>query len=459
MGRRVLLLVTILFCGGSSEVAWRLRNIGVSTEGCWLLPGKLRGPAVSVQAHQEVPVPDGVTVSIDNAFGRVTVKEGAAKSVRIALESVVYLPGEQKAREAGSKVAIETHLEGGTLKVGTNREALTRDGQLLGTGLETHFDIEVPPKTAVQIKGEHGAVSVSGVASARVDSSFADLKVSDVSGTASLVSRHGDVSVTDVGGALDLESHFGDVSVGRSGPTTLKVDHGDLTLDHASSAKVELKNGDFKGNDIQGVLDFEGEHSGVEISGVKGRCSIATSYKDVEVEGAEGDLKVKTEHGGLNATKIGGNVEADVSFDDVSLGNVAGNVQVTVVHGGFKGEDLARGARLNVSGDDVTLSGFRGPVEVETTRGSVELKPAGPLVDPITVTTTNGGISLEVPQGSRFDLDATVNSGDLTVESIPQFVQTLRSSSRVTGKLAGGGSVVRLSARTGDVSVGAQSKP
>jgi DUF4097 and DUF4098 domain-containing protein YvlB len=460
-GRKVLLLITLLASGGSVEALWRLREVGVRPAGCWfLLPDRFRGRSFNFPFEKTLEIPAGTSLAVDNAFGRVIVREGKAGVVRIRLENVVYSRDEARARGVASKVVIETHLEGTTLRVGTNRQDLEGRGELKDAGLETHLDLEVPPGTSAEVRNAHGNVEVADVAAARLDNSFGDVRLANVKGAASVVSRHGDVTLTNVGGNLSLETHYGDASiVNAAGTAAVKMEHGDLSLDHTGAADVELKNGDMKGGDIAGAFVFQGEHAEVDVSGVKGACSVATTYRDVKVSEVAGDLKVKTEHGSLTATGVGGGVSADVSFDDVSLASIKGWVEATVVHGGFKGEGLEKGARVNASGDDVVLERFRGPVTIQASRGSVELKPSGPLVDPVIVTTTNGGITLEVPSGSRFDLDASVNSGDLAVSSIPQFVSTLSSTSHVTGKLGGGGSAVRLAAQQGDVSVEAQGKP
>jgi DUF4097 and DUF4098 domain-containing protein YvlB len=459
-GKKIVLFLVIMLSGGGIETAWRLRNLGVNPEGCFFLPGRLRGPATTLPSEQRVAVPDGTVVVVDNAFGPVTLKEGDPKSVHVELQSVVYLSPEQKAREVASKVAIEARLEGRVLKVGTNRQALESQGELRDAGLETHLLITLPPKTPVEVHSDHGTVTLSDVAGAKLDTSFSDIHLTNVDGPLSLVSRHGDVSASGVTGALDVESHFGDVNLQTvSGAATLKVDHGDLNLDHAGPSKVDLKYGDFKGGDIRGTFEFVGEHAGVAVSEVKTSCTITTNYRDVEAKEIGGDLKVKADHGSLDASTVAGLVDAEVSYDDVHLSSVKGTATVSVVHGGFHGEGLDKGAHLNVSGDDVELSTFQGPVAIETTRGSVNLKPSKPLVDPVTVTTTNGGIVLAVPRGSRFDLEASVNVGDLSVASLPGLVASSQSSTRVQGKVAGGGNAVKLQAKEGDVSVESNEEP
>jgi hypothetical protein len=87
---------------------------------------------------------------------------------------------------------------------------------------------------------------------------------------------------------------------------------------------------------------------------------------------------------------------------------------------------------------------------VEVRRGSVELSPAGPLTEAVAVSTVNGGVRLEVPSGSRFQLLATSNRGEVQAE-LPGLSLREKSPTRVSATLLDGGAPVTLSADHGDV--------
>jgi hypothetical protein len=103
----------------------------------------------------------------------------------------------------------------------------------------------------------------------------------------------------------------------------------------------------------------------------------------------------------------------------------------------------------------VSLDGFQGPLEIEASRGSVHLVPQGALRDPIMAHTQHGGIHLEIPPGSRFDLEATARPGDIQVD-VPGFSMTRSEQGRVTGRLGTGGNTVRLATEGGDLSLTAR---
>jgi hypothetical protein len=107
---------------------------------------------------------------------------------------------------------------------------------------------------------------------------------------------------------------------------------------------------------------------------------------------------------------------------------------------------------VSVSGSDVAIEAFRGPIEVQAERAGVRLVPAAALQWPLTVRTTFGSIDLAVPDGSRFDLEASAQRGQLAL-SVPGLAVTRSEPSRVTGRLGAGGPPVKLSAENGDVRV------
>jgi hypothetical protein len=131
---------------------------------------------------------------------------------------------------------------------------------------------------------------------------------------------------------------------------------------------------------------------------------------------------------------------------------VGGHADVKVEHGGLHATSLAKGATVRASGDDVTLDGFRGGARIVASRGSVRLVPDEAINAPISVTAEHGGIALDVPPGSRFDLLASARPGNVSV-NVSDFIASESGASRVKGRVGQGGSAVTLEAQHGDVTV------
>ncbi len=186
---------------------------------------------------------------------------------------------------------------------------------------------------------------------------------------------------------------------------------------------------------------------------VTGRAQVETSFGDVRLERVGGDVMGRVEHGGVAASDVTGSVNLETTHNDVTLERVAGAVEAKVEHGGLAAKGLAHGARIRVTGSDVALDGFAGPVDVEVERGSARLAPGGVLDAEIAARATHGDVRLEIPEGSRFELEAESARGrvDAALEGLTVEDEDHRGQ-RASGRHAGGGVSVRLKA-DGDVTL------
>ncbi|HXB55759.1 MAG TPA: hypothetical protein VN461_13305 [Vicinamibacteria bacterium] len=452
--RKIGLLALILGLGAAFETTYTLRrHIDIGPAGCRVLGGKFYGKSFRFEEPSHHETPAGTRVEVVNAFGAVRLRAGTPGRVEVVLTKTVYLESEERARAFAARIVLRAEREGPVLRLFTNRNELERRDDV---GFETSFDIEVPPDTPVGVRNEHGGVVVREVARAEVESSFDTLEVAQIAGPVSLKNRHGDVHVSGVKGTLDLNARFGDVELEDvEGRVTLDLQHGKASGSRLGGLHATVAHGDLSVEGVGGDLEVKGEHTGVTVSDVSGGASVQTSFEGVTLTHVGGDARVRAEHGRVKATGVKGALWAQASFGGVELVDIGGPAEVTVEHGGLQGRDLQKGARVKASGDDVDLEGFRGPLAVEADRASVHLIPQGPLVDPISASTRHGGIHLEVPAGSRFDLEARTHRGEIQVD-VPGFTTTHAAAGSLTGRLAGGGSTVRLAAEGGDLSLTAR---
>ena len=456
--RKIAFLVLIVGFAATVETAWHVReDIHLGPEGCRVMGGRFYGPSWTFEAAAERAVAAGKAprLEVDNAFGAVNVTAGAPGSVKVRLRKVVFQPTEEKARAFADRVELRLTGDGELVRVATNRDEI---GRREDTGFETHFEIEAPPESVVEIRNEHGRVELSGVAAADVTASFDGVSIQRVMGDVKLEARHGDVAIDGVGGALELNSRHGNVSVaGVTGASKLDVQHGNLGLRRSASLEVDLAHGELEAESVGGDLVVRGQHAPVRGFDVVGRAHIETSFGEVRLERVGGELYARVQHGGITGSDVTGAANLETTHDSVTLERVAGPVEAVVQHGGVDAKGLARGARIRVSGSDVTLDGFSGPVDLEVDRGSARLAPGNPLDAEVVARVTHGELRLEVPEGSRFELAAESVRGrvDAPLEGLTAEDEG-HQGQRASGRHAGGGVSVRLKA-DGDVTL--ESRP
>jgi hypothetical protein len=458
--RKIGLLILLLGFGAVIETAWHVRgDVRIGPEGCRVIGGRFYGPSYSFEQTAERALAKGEAprLEVENAFGGVNVTAGDPGVVKVKLRKVVFLPTEEKARAFAERVELRLSGDGARVRVGTNRDELGRGQEV---GFETHLEIEAPAETAVEVRNEHGRVHLDGVANADIVSSFESVTIEKIAGAVKLEAGHGDVRVSGIGAGLDLTTRHGNVEVSDvAGASKLDVEHGDLSARKTGALDVAIQHGGFEAEGVAGDLVVRGGHAGVRASDVTGRAEVETSYEGIRLARVGGDVRATAQHGGVTAEDVAGGLFAETTHEGVSLHRVDGPVQVVVDHGGVEASGLAKGASVRTSGGDVSLDGFAGPVEVEVERGSVRLAPRAALAAEVTVSATNGEVRLEVPDGSRFDLEAESRRGELSAE-----VAGLTTSEtggepgrahRIAGKLGGGGVAVRLRA-DGDVTLEAK---
>ena len=450
---KVFLLLSILLFGGFLQAAWTVRNqVAFSPLGCRVLGGRFWGDSWSFESEARFDAPPSSAVEVRNAFGAVRVSKGQPGEVKVILRKVVWAGSEPAARDFASGLQIVGQREGDRLLLATNRDQF-ENGHQDRAGFETHLEIQVPPGTALKVRNQHGVVEASDLEQADLATSFESLRLTRVAKDATVEVRHGDASAQEIGGSLNLSARHGDAEVkGVVGRATLDVQHGNTSVSQVGGLSLTSAHGGVQIEDCRGELDVTAEHGDVTARGVEGRAQVATSFGDLDLERLKGEVRAKAQNGEVSITDAKGPVFAEASFNDVKLRQVASSAEVTVTHGGASIEDIEGNLRVKASGNDVDLSNVRGAIEVEVERGGASILPGGALTKPVAVKTTFGGIVLQVPAGSRFDLEVSSLRGEIGVDA-QGFTVSESGAGHFKGQLGGGGSLVKLASENGDVRV------
>lgn len=129
-------------------------------------------------------------------------------------------------------------------------------------------------------------------------------------------------------------------------------------------------------------------------------------------------------------------------------------VDITNTNGSLRLAGLDASIEGRTSNGRIQAEALTSPsVDVKTTNGRVFIGYARPLTDTdqVTIDSTNGGVTLTIPETSRLSLSADLTNGEFDVADLP--VQRTDTSSRrhFEGTLNGGGARVRMSTTNGSV--------
>jgi hypothetical protein len=448
--RKIGFLVLILLFGATVEIAWNVRESrwAIGPEGCRALGGRFYGPSFEFEETTERDIVPDVApeLEVTNAFGSVRILPAEGSSLTATLRKVVFQPTEEKAREFARRVDLRVEQDGGRLRVKTNRDDVARDSAV---GFETHLELRVPSRTTAVVRSDHGPVEAHGIASLDVRASFDDVRVENITGAVRIDVRQGMVEALEVGNGLTLKLRHGEADVTHvAGRADVDLQHGKLRIEDVAGLEAKVAFAEVNAGRVGGDVAIDGRRTALHVWNVTGRVEATTSFNDARFEHVGGDLKAKVDRGAVVAEDVEGALTAESTHGGVDLDEIKGPVEVTVRRAGLDARDLGAGARVRASDDDVSIAGSTGPLDVEVERGSVVLAPGAPITEPITVSAEEGSIRLEVPEGSRFDLEVRSRRDELDID-VPGLEITTSDAGEgrsAAGSLGDGGPKVTLTA-------------
>jgi DUF4097 and DUF4098 domain-containing protein YvlB len=242
------------------------------------------------------------------------------------------------------------------------------------------------------------------------------------------------------GSVPTVTANHGDVTLeGLAGPANVNADRGDVKADNVGGGiHARMGKGDFSAHGIAGDVSLQGRLDDVSISEVKGRVAL------------DGDF-----FGDTSLAHIAAPVHFRSSRTNVEVVSISG--ALTIDSGDLALNDAAGPVRISTSAKDVECTGITGDLRVEDGDGDISVGALVPLGE-IAVHNRNGAITLTVPQGAGFLLQATAKNGDIDSKlDLP--VTSAGQGHTIAGKVGGGGPRVELVTDHGDIEIATNDQP
>ncbi|MBT3318749.1 MAG: DUF4097 family beta strand repeat protein [Clostridia bacterium] len=184
----------------------------------------------------------------------------------------------------------------------------------------------------------------------------------------------------------------------------------------------------------------------------------------------------------LNVDNTSGSIEMDdMNFDDITIKSSSGNAVITNVtasnvdysltsgnttisssqfdslsvncsSGTVKIYDTVADTKVVCTSGSVVVDGIDGAVDVRAASGNVTVTAAKVEIEPITIRITSGNCKLYLYEGSAFDLEAKVTSGNINFD-MPVQISGNQNRKEVNGTVNGGGVTVDLKSTSGNVTI------
>ena len=201
------------------------------------------------------------------------------------------------------------------------------------------------------------------------------------------------------------------------------------------------------GGVIEVEVDTKGVTMGITFSDLRFEVEVsAPAGTDVEAHCADGSLMIT----GLRGHVTVNSADASVALNDlkgqVSLRSSDGSVTAKGLDGRLDASTKDGGLRVSGRFDDLDLESHDGQMDVEVASGST-------MGDGWDLATMDGGIRLQLPEGLKLTLDASVRDGNLDVEVDEDAAIDADDLRAVRLDLNGGGPLLRIRTHDGSVKI------
>ena len=166
----------------------------------------------------------------------------------------------------------------------------------------------------------------------------------------------------------------------------------------------------------------------------------------------EGDLNVDTGDGSVEAQALTGNLDIHTGDGHIRVDGAKGNIRLRTGDGSIEGRDLDGTLEANTGDGHVTVEGRFDGLNIKTGDGSISARAGAgsKLASGWTIHTGDGSVDMTLPGDLQANIEASTNDGRISL-GIPVTVEGTFSTSKISGKMNGGGQ--QLSIHTGDGSI------
>jgi DUF4097 and DUF4098 domain-containing protein YvlB len=185
---------------------------------------------------------------------------------------------------------------------------------------------------------------------------------------------------------------------------------------------------------------------------------VASSNGSIRVEDIDGNAHLATSNGSVHLTKIHGNVDAHSSNGSIEVNDVKGNVNFRTSNGGVHADNVEGAFEADTSNGGIrahlhdTESGH--PIRLSTSNGGIDLQVDSLRQNDVVASTSNGPITVRVPGDVSARLHASTNSNGSVRSDFDVLIHPGElSKHRIEGTIGGGGAKIDLTTSNGNINL------
>jgi DUF4097 and DUF4098 domain-containing protein YvlB len=166
----------------------------------------------------------------------------------------------------------------------------------------------------------------------------------------------------------------------------------------------------------------------------------------------EADLNVDTGDGSVEAQALTGNLSIHTGDGHIRVDGAKGDIRLRTGDGSIEGRDLDGRLEADTGDGHVTVEGRFDSLNIKTGDGSITARAGAgsKLANGWTIHTGDGSVDMSIPADLQANIEASTNDGRISL-GIPVTVEGTFSTSKISGKMNGGGQPLTI--HTGDGSI------
>ena len=221
--------------------------------------------------------------------------------------------------------------------------------------------------------------------------------------------------------------------------------------DQATVDRIQVR----AAQDGSGITIDVQKPSPLETSGIR-RSPSANLVVSVPLKTA---VMARSGDGSISIRRVTGKLDLDTDDGSIRVEEVAGALVARTGDGDVIGQKMDGQAEIHTGDGVVGLDGVLTGLKVETRDGAVEVtaRPGSRTDTEWDVTTGDGDVRIEVPEGFGAEVDARTGDGRVRVDTITDAPDGKRDEREdresVTGRLGGGGKPLRIRTSSGSITV------
>jgi hypothetical protein len=180
-----------------------------------------------------------------------------------------------------------------------------------------------------------------------------------------------------------------------------------------------------------------------------GDLQAETSDGSVEASALSGTISLRTHDGSVRADHLSGTMDLSTRDGSVTVAALRGKVRLHTGDGSIDGHDLDGQCDASTRDGSVHLAGRFDGLVINSGDGSVDARAqeGSKLDSSWSIKTSSGTVTVALPRALAADLDASTSDGHIQLD-MPVTVDGVVSTSRIHGKINGGGQTLTI--HTGD---------